>query len=1590
MPIAQSVISTRRADARAARTARLAKLDALEAARRALVEAQRSFAPGRPDGALEKAQQLVTTATGEYETARAAEEAARATLSAGIDDWLVRSLAPDGVTKQYVTVDEDLTRLSTRNALVLLPVRIETRFGQENGAAVLKVRVYPDEIFLDLHEPALTREEVEAGQQYFLNVRAGATASEQWKALSGLLGPARAAYVARLLDPHDPEGDITFPDVDLRPADWTRPGEAVLPDRWVVVTESAAGVRSTTGLPIPEPLVITVGPGTEGQVLVDVGGGPKPLQIDRRLLWTLSYDEAKRIGMAVSVPLQGTEPTAGLDRVLVYGVKSSMAAKETALHLERLMDGHHYTRGLAMVPQGAPTNNTEGAPSPFPRDDPAADFQDERVPAPFYPDHSVSVLPQAVDGEAFRAPDAVPLARALGVPDGVLANVTGSRGQEQAHAGDLNDVLWPAMFEYFLQHITDGRVAAPRRKLAREYFTSYVRARGPAPALRVGSVPYGVLPVVSLQRWAPFPISPSLPDAAKHTDQQLLEQDMLATLRLLRDLWNQAALTRAPRVRRASTRPIEELMESLALQPAAREVRARTAQGSQTWFHFAQMLSASWASIVARIDAAALPTLAKVGLSTWAGTRLARMVFGPRASLFAGPLVAPPEIVSEAQLLDAGGQPNYLLVLSKATQIDPLLKDTLAVGTGAGTLLYRLARQSLLAEVGRRAVEKLGELTISFLWFEIELVGMANLTASNQTMGAVLLQPIGNVVTTPGAPGPLFGDFLLQGDAELARLKGRLDRLGKAPTAELERLLTETLDLGSHRLDAWLTALATRRLFQLRLTPPLTDAGFTEDRGSYLGGYAFVEDLRPGSATASGKPGGFIQAPSAAHGAAAAILRNAHLSYRAEDAQKYAFDLPSARVRAARALLDEVRAGQPLGAALGARFERRLHDDNPGLFLDRFVYNVLRPRFPLVVNKSGAPSAEPVEGLAARNVVDGLALWKMFTESRAAFDQLAGLPAAGSPERNAINAALGALTDEVDGLSDLTTAESVYQIARGNVTGGAANLDALSRGAHPPDPEIARSQRGGVGVTHRVVLAVRDGAATPGLPDATPAWPQDLTARAEAERFLDDWVGRMLGDPSLVRCRVTLTPRDPGDVAPPPTMEVTVSLADLSQARAVDTGGVVSFVRRILRPLDVVALARAVTVENQASSLDLRIGAFALAAHGDQVVQKIDYARVDPGALTFPEVMELARAAGELVAGGRALVPADLALPVRSTELQTSGALDRTGLVERVTAAGAALALARRALAEGTAGTLRERLESGSAFVPGAFPAPTASDAELDALAPAVVAELDRRLALLPAIDADRSVADVVADATAQLKTIFGQDFVAVAAFSAPGDSELGLSLGAEEALLGSDPAAPTRFFQQAAQVQPGLGRWRKLGMYLGALDRPRPPLHLAQLPFVPGERWVGLPFGGGPAVQPGRVSLAIYSTGAGPPDAGGSWRGLVLDEWVELVPAPFERTAVAFHHDAPGAEAPQAILVVPPSSAATAWSADEVRVTLEETLELAHARAVDAEMLSLGQVLPTIFLAQDAQAAPPAVDPPTLTTLLTGLLRKAIERAVG
>jgi hypothetical protein len=1558
LPTDPNVVQAARDAAATARASQLAALYAQQLAQATADAVDRSTDPTIPGGAaaIAAAHLDLQNKTNALATARQALAAARQALATAISTW------QGGAAPQNTAAAQaDVARLATRNPIVFFPVRLETRFDRSVSPAVLKVRIYPDEIFLDSHETLLTPAEVEAAAEYFAEVDAAAdpndTASEvvPWAKIVQKMSPERASYVLRV------GRGATAGATDV----WTKAGEAVLPDYWVIVTyRNGVPTPHFTNL-IPDPLPLTVDPTHTVADQVVVPGSNGLQKIDAGILWTVHFDTAEALGMAKTIQLSAAEAadgTGGFDRIVVFGIKSSMPEDVTATHLEKLFDAHHYTRGFAVVPQGSPTNNTEARPTPYPRTDEGGtrvlfeergDIDDLVTPDEALVSHrGTANLGSATFTDLLGVSDVKALAAMLGVPDGVIPNIQKGDpdlddftpdfgGHEQARAAAMNRALWPSLIGYAIQHLVRGPFPALDHDGARSYFTSWVRARGPAPAFRLGDVPYGVLPVLSTANWA----------VRGGSAPEQLENKLLPSLKLLRSLWLRASAG-VTRVGPGSADPFGDLLKVLALHPSAREVRLRSVVGPAALFNLCQFAGLDYQTTANAIIKAVAGTFAAIGQPAWKTSALAESVHDTRARRILTDAVDPALSLSEDTGLPSAR--NYLVSLTIGDHNTPniagLLQETATFGGAETTLLYRLVRHSVLLEVARGAALFVGSAVFPRIP-DLEVIGMSN--AAVPTYAQLLASPAPNGVGT-------LGDYIFKNNT--TDLYNALLTLSGTPTAELDRLVTETIDLGSNRLDAWLTALATRRLIEIRNAQPSSELPV----GSYLGGYGFVENVRPVTPVVQNRPGvgtveiqptsgGFIEAPSLAHATAAAILRGGSLAYRAEDPQKYAIDLSSARVRGARQILDELRAGQPLGSVLGQHFEQRLKDGYPpALGLDAYR-NALRKRYPLVVGKSvPLVAGESFDGAAARNVVDGLALSTAFAANAIPFgspsapDLPPPTPLTVASAYTAIVTELGALRDSVDGVSDLVVSEAVLQISRGNTNTTLGNLDALARGGRPPESQLARSARTGIGLTQRVALVFPDGAAQPSTGWATgPAGP---TPRAAAEPTLDGWLAGVLGDPTKVACTVHLV--DGANTAS--TKQVTLaSLGYVPSAGAQ---------LQPLRPREVLSLGRALNAPNQGSVLDRWISVAALRNTTGLAVTSIDYA-APAGLRSFPEVLEVAATAADLLAGARPLTGRDLTAPAEASAVDPSAGSDAGDLLTRATSAISALQQARDPLAAAmTSADLRAGLEGVSGFIFTALPAPGTLDSDLDAIRIDVLAEVNRRIQAASAVPPPLPGATLATiDAATQiLSALFDEEFVALSSFSVPQASEVSNSFAARSTLVGTNAPDPiNQVLQSAAQVQPGLGRWRQLNLYLGVTGRPRPRQDVAQLPHVPGETWVALP---GPTPERGRVGVVVMSGGTGAPDVNVAWRGLMIDEWVEQIPNQTEEAGLTFNFDHPLSEAAQTVLVAVPSRTGSTWAYDDVLATINETLDLAKIRSVDRELLDIGQVIPTLYLAQDAK----------------------------
>jgi hypothetical protein len=1489
-----------------------------------------------------------------------------------------------------------LGQLDPHVPLTLLPVRIETRFSGPGEPPHLKIRIFPDDVHVDSHEPGLTADEAAAGQRYWTAVWRGGTGSDEaeraaWAELAGRAGVTRAAWIAASTQP-DPAGRPAAPVPDGQPLPsapvfpvppargqaWGRPARTtVLPDRWVAIAHSGGNrlAPAWTSNVIPDSLQLGPDPsppatgatapaGGEaapaggggaptGGGAAPAGGGAAPAggtvtatatgpppgatglpPLDPGLAWLTDFGAAETAGMALRLPLPAG--TTSIDRLVVFGLRVSLDPAASAQRLAGLLDAHHYTDGAAFVPAGTPTNNTPTDKSDWTSRPSAADaYEVERG-----------------TGQPDSDSNAATAAAALGVATSVVTHLAHALDDDERHARSMATVLWAPTWEYYLEQMMDP-VLAGRESLvadARRHFVGKVRGSGPLPAVRIGNQPYGLLPVTSLDRWAAGPEPAG--------DQPLLGH-LASLLRSLRPFWT-AGTGAVPRIGPGQPDPDQQIAEALGMSAVSALTRVRSVQGStlriaQSGFLPAGQGPAPWQAHLSTILLLALAWSARPYLADCLYSSAAVPLYLPPVSGQADPAAATAEASAYLQHLHDG----------------PIrtIQDEAARSVPPAALLHILARHATLQEYGVQAIRLLPAITAIFPGgrvLEPELASFAAASAGAQaadfatarmstpaeaTPAQLLGQPIAGVSGTLDA-----GDFIAHQagtDASYARLQeflAALADLAGVDAGRLGLLLGSTLDTCAHRFDAWATSVATARLDALRAAQPA---------GTYLGAYGWVEGLtarpalQPVPVLPAGEAGpllhdpanaGYVHAPSLPQGATAAVMRSANLTHAARGAtDSLAVDLSSGRARTAVRLLDGVRAGQPLGALLGYQLERGLHENHPGAELDACI-EPLRALAPLVTGKLTATQpGEATETVGARNVVDGLALSRLpRADVQAAIQNGVPDPATAWP---LVAAELDALDDALDAVSDLMLAESVFQLVSGNPLRAGLTVDAIGRGDYaPPEPEVLRTPRRGAAVTQRLLMLL------PATAGPAPGWPNPTTPRPLAEPRLDTWCGQMLGNPSSYRLRVVFAP---GGVAAAP---VEVPLARLG-----------------LAALDVVLECD----QPGGSALEQRLARMLALAPppgspaGVTAATPVTLAADRPAAWTpdvrgLPELLELGVTLRGLLTAARPVAAADVAPPGPTP----ATGWDAAELTLRANAALAALTAAASAIAPMVApgAAPADAAVAAAAWKLADFgcPAPAAgtSGSALRTAATATAADAAARVAAATALrQAGPPAPDDGTFASALLAKVFGDAHPVVPVCRPANAAAVQASFAAR--LGGADSSAARTWLHRAAAVRPGAGRLADALLYAQALGTGAGlDLAVGQVPYnaSPGAsapRWVGLPFGDTPPDGPVTGLVAYAPAGL---DVSGGLAGLVLDDWVEVVPADGATTGLAFHFDAPGSRAPQAILLAVSPDPAKPWDLDTIEAVLGETIDLAKARMVDLDALPwLGRFLPATFVADNA-----------------------------
>jgi hypothetical protein len=1297
-----------------------------------------------------------------------------------------------------------LGQVSSRDVLGLFPVALEAKLDPVQRK--LRLRVWPDAIGQHRHDAALADYELEAGRRYWASMAAAADEEQRkaaFRTIARELDVQRAAWVVRALTPTNrdalsPSVPPLFPDVAIEdPAQPFLQTAALLPQRWIALgyrTERC--VLASVGQPIVRPLVTGLDTTPAEAEGLDNSEG-RPVRLPRSMRWMTDFTAAVNAGMAMDIPLP--LDVTHIDQLYVFGVREG-SSEDGASELERLLEAHRFSEGLAFVPQETPTNNTSqggtGLPGP-----------DEEIELAYRTEIGARILPESMRSNASQT------ARALGIEPGTFERV--------GHGGAVVRVyMEPHGFEPHLQHAMqtllwmptlghycEDLLGWPRERLnaLRTHFIEHVRPLGVLPALRVGNQPYGVLPITPLHGFAAEP-------------GEAVDPNIKALLGILMHGGALPDLTAALDVKQAlafDARPYSYLQA----------LRSLTRDGDD-WDWVARWIEEQ--------TGGAIP-------AGWQG-RLAQLTGELTTASGEPPPVAaalPPEALVDE------GTAAALLRFADSTPVALLAADR------HGAKLTRLARYATLLEWTQwaRAVceahldatlrqqAEAAAATRRQAWLEIVLAAFGQLPvgmAPPLVLDAQTRSRITTAVNDVNAP-PRSS----VGGARLYWFRAALRYLAQTPADKLEALAYGSLSASFGRPEMWFTSLASARLATLRKARP---------RGLVVGGFGFLHDVQAADVLPA-FTAEFILAPSEDQAAAAAVLRSAALRADHAASRHADIDLSSRRVRLVQWLIAGVESGRPLKELLGARFERTLRELGA-----EAAIGPLREAFP-----SKLPSG----------VVDGVALCTR-----------TDLPAEGP---GAFERALAELRAALDALADALTAESVYQVVRGNPAGGLVDIDDVVRGETPPQLTVTETPVRGTRITHRIVALVPASSTAAG-------WPAVTTPRVQADPQLNAWCAHLLGPASATV--ITLQGKTHGD-----TVRVAIGLDQLG-----------------VGALDVVVAGSAGGQE-----LSDRLFARARALHPALTDLTVLQGAEHP---QYRDLLVLCSQLMRLLAQAQPLGTAALAAPgVESSH-------DEAALATRAEAARQRLQALAAALSRPDAGAaaVREAADFGIC-VAGAL---LAGEPSADVRETLRLGVLDRLLA-----------AAQETDARSRLRTLVGECVLGLTHVVAPDASVLATAASDPAQTFGMPVARCAAWLATVGRVQPGAQHLSDVLATSELTGRTtQPALRIAQWPWNASDPWIATGFRNEATREAasGRLSILLHAPLGF--DASSAMAGFVLATWTEMVPEPLRDTALAIHHNGPNSRAPQALLLaVAPDLGRTTWSVETIRETLTDLVRATYFR---------------------------------------------------
>lgn len=1416
------------------------------------------------------------------------------------------------------------TRLSGLDGglpIALFPVKLQTRFatapmvtalGSGNIPAPeagtlpveLWVRIYPDDIFVHTHEDQLTEEELSAAGEYW-NVLWTVAGDDNrqtqqagaWRALAEDYGPVRARYILRETKPLGGIDTDGFPTATPQ-----LPALDTVTDTWSKAARTYL---------LPDRFVVSLEQEDiqhhyEGNLIAKTPDGALRLGLDPG-----SADEFEDTPEGRQVPEslkwltdfpKAVEMGMGLRIPLNDWSDTSRIDRLTVLGWRAGESPEDGSAALSRLLEnhrfkvGGMDLAAVGTPTNNTRELAAELRVEDRDAEDSSPNEQGST-----------GSDAVQMARALGLPEDTFAELGHSDLESIANARKVHELLFEVTLGQALDFWQPGSGAELKENL-KNHFVNWVSGRGHLPALQIDDQPYGILPAL------PFTaIAAENPHAEGHFLRRLWDNILWPLHK-----WYTSKVGDVAHVERGiSPREAQlQLLSILQLHPTSVAYRQRFALRPEVQDNEALRNAFSveegdpradraGQSVQSQLNANALPIIENV----------------------------------EGLLFEAQARPLLWEAEEGGDLIEAADEDTL-MGTVGGVL-------PPLAGTGKHYLQWLADVNLETL--------AETSPPGDEPPYAVLYH--------------LLRHRLLQPDGAAAQLL--LKEIKDWPAPYLRRMVQEHLDCCTYRLDAWLSSYAGLRLHELRSANPA---------GVHIGAWGYLENLKP--ETRPAKPE-YIPAPSLRHATAAAVLRSGYQNSRSSGTSDnlFAVGLSSGRMRNALFLLEGVRNGQDLSALLGYRLERAMQEYRSGGVpkLAPFIQD-LREKYrfkviPVVATEQN--SAPDTKEDQSQQVIDAVDLLEDETEGWRSV-------VSGDAEAD-LTPILTDLANQLDSVKDLLAAEGVYQLVDGQVDRAKAALDAMTDGEQLTRPELVDQPHSSLPLTFRmgVLLQDRPLPVTGGAP---------LSPRALVSSKMNRWLFDQLPDLSFIKVRVRWA-AGTEENGNPVFEAMTLPVRNL-----------------FIEPIDLVYMMHLQRENPDTSELQYRIEREVRKQKRLPLTTRIqileqDRTGFDAGDYTLFAVEPLAAGLGKLLMETRSLRPEDFLTP-NDEAAGEAGALWAPEFLRRQMRT----VVLKMEDMEATLGNALDNAEALLSSLPGNESHPQ-MEQRLRSIredtffyaglgwVKAVPPAIDRldKLTLEQEIrrcrnihnDARQRMAKArqqwagnstqllsdlmrqpppamdVAQEVALLETVtellFGRFYRICPDFRLPVPGTLEQSMNDTELKSSTNDFAIEKWLQTQAPIRPKMDLFYRSNMLteLFGGTKESDGFALLQLPLREGKAgpWVGQEYGDFvPHGDTLAMTLELQEDFA---FTNGTFSGLLIDDWQELVPDPEMNTGIALQYDQPDTEAPNVVLLAMTPRQGADWDWPTLQDTVFDNLDLAKLRGVDPDLIKnsfLDQLLPAVL----------------------------------